>query len=47
MLIDMPNKMKCEFNLWKLKDPQICSLFQKVFKAHVPAMETDMTTTTQ
>ena len=33
--------------VWKLRDPQTCSLFQEVFKAHVPAVETEAATTTE
>ena len=33
--------------VWKLRDPQTCSRFQEVFKAHVPAVETEGATTTE
>ena len=51
MMIDMPPKIKGKFtphpNVWKLRDPQMCSRFQEVFKAHVPAVETEAATTTE
>ena len=33
--------------MWKLRYPQTCSRFQEVFKAHVPAVETEVATTTE
>ena len=33
--------------VWKLRDPQTCSRFQEVFKAHVTAVETEAATTTE
>ena len=51
MMIDMPPQIKCKFTprpkVWKLRDPQTCSRFQEVFKAHVPAVETEAATTTE
>ena len=51
MMIDMPSQIKCKFiprpKVWKLRDPQTCSWFQEVFKAHVPAVETEAATTTE
>ena len=51
MMIDMPPQIKRKFTprpkVWKLRDPQTCSLFQEVFKAHVPAVETEAATTTE
>ena len=48
-MIDMPAKIKRKFTprpkVWKLRDPQTCSPFQEVFKAHVPAVETEAATT--
>ena len=32
--------------VWKLRDPQMRSRFQEVFKAHVPAVETEAATST-
>ena len=51
MMIDMPPQIKRKFTprpkVRKLRDPQTCSRFQKVFKAHVPAVETEGATTTE
>ena len=51
MMIDMPPKIKPKFTprpkVWKLRDPQTCSWFQEVFKAHVPAVETEAASTTE
>ena len=51
MMIDMPPQIKRKSTqrpkVWKLIDPQTCSRFQEVFKAHVPAVETEMATTTE
>ena len=51
MMIDMPPQIKHKFTprlkVWKLRDPQTCSRFQEVFKAHVPAVETEASTTTE
>ena len=51
MMIDMPPQIKRKFTprpkVWKLRDPQTCSRFQEVFKAHVPAVETEESTTTE
>ena len=51
MMIDMPPQIKRKFTprpkVWKLRDPQTCSRFQEVFKAHVPAVETVAATTTE
>ena len=51
MMIDMPPQIKRKFTprpkVWKLRDPQTCSRFQEVFKAHVPAVETEAPTTTE
>ena len=51
MMIDMPPQIKHKFTprpkVWKLRDPQTCSRFQEVFKAHVPALETEAATTTE
>ena len=51
MMIDMLPQIKRKFTpppkVWKLRDPQTCSRFQEVFKAHVPAVETDAATTTE
>ena len=51
MMIDMPPKIKRQFTprpkVWKLRDPQTCSQFQEVYKAHVPAVETEAATTTE
>ena len=51
MMIDMPPQIKHKFTprpkVWKLRDPQTCSRFQEVFKAHVPAVETEAATTTE
>ena len=50
-MIDMPPQIKRKFTprpkVWKLRDPQTCSRFQEVFKAHVPAVETEAATTTE
>ena len=50
MMIDMPPQIKRKFTphpkVWKLRDPQTCSRFQEVFKAHVPTVETEAATTT-
>ena len=51
MMIDMPPQIKHKFTsppkVWKLRDPQTCSRFQEVFKAHVPDVETEAATTTE
>ena len=51
MMIDMPPQIKRKFTprpkVWKLRDPQTCSRFQEVFKAHVPSVETEVATTTE
>ena len=51
MMIDMPPQIKRKFTprpkVWKLRDPQTCSRFQEVFKAHVPTVETEAATTTE
>ena len=51
MMIDMPPQIKRKFTprlkVWKLRDPQTCSPFQEVLKAHVPAVETEVATTTE
>ena len=51
MMIDMPPQFKSKFiqhpKVWKFRDPQTCSRFQEVFKAHVPAVETEGATTTE
>ena len=51
MMIDMPPKIKRKFTprpkVLKLRDPQTCSRFQEVFKAHVPAVETEAATTNE
>ena len=51
MMIDMPPQIKRKFTprpkVWKLRDPQTCSRFQEVFKAHVRAVETKVATTTE
>ena len=51
MMIDMLPQIKRKFTprpkVWKLRDPQTCSWFQEVFKAHVPAVETEAATTTE
>ena len=51
MMIDMPPQIKRKFTphpkMWKLRDPQTCSRFQEVFKAHVPAVETEAATSTE
>ena len=51
MMIDMPPQIKCKFTqrpkVKKLRDPQTCSPFQEVFKAHVPEVETEAATTTE
>ena len=51
MMIDKPPQIKRKFTprpkVWKLRDPQTCSRFQEVFKAHVPAVETEAATTTE
>ena len=48
-MIDMPPQIKRKFTpgpkVWKLKYPRRCSCFQEVFKAHVPAVETEEATT--
>ena len=48
MMIDMPPQIKGKFTprpkVWKLRDPQTCSRFQEVFKAHVSAVEAATTT---
>ena len=51
IMIDMPPKIKRRFTprpkVWKLRDPQTCSRFQEVIKAHVSAVETEAATTTE
>ena len=51
MMIDMPPQIKRKFTprpkVWKLRDPQTYSRIQEVFKAHVPAVETEEATTTE
>ena len=51
MMIEMPPQIKRKFTprpkVWKLRDPQTCSRFQEVFKAHVPAVETEAATTSE
>ena len=51
MMIDMPPQIKRKFTprpkVWKLRDPQTCSRFQEVFKAHVPTVEFEAATTTE
>ena len=51
MMIDMPPQIKRKFTprpkVWKLRDPQTCSRFHEVFKAHVSAVETEAATTTE
>ena len=51
MMIDTPPKIKRKFTprpkVWKLRDSQKCSRFQEVFKAHVPAVETEGATTSE
>ena len=51
MMIDMPPQIKRKFTprpkVWKLRDPQTCSRFQEVIKAHVPAVETEAATTSE
>ena len=51
MIIDKPPQIKRKFTPhpkeWKLRDLQTCSRFQEVFKAHVPAVETEAATTTE
>ena len=51
MMIDMPPQILRKFTphpkVWKLRNPKMCSPFQEVFKAHVPAVETEATTTTE
>ena len=51
MMIDMLPQIKCKFTprkkVLKLRDPQMCSRFQEVFKAHVPAVETEAETSTE
>ena len=51
MMIDMPPQIKRKFTprpkVWKLRDPQTCSRFQEVFKAHVPPVETEAATSTE
>ena len=50
-MIDMPSPIKRKFTprpkVWKLRDPQTCNRFQEVFKANVPAVETEAATTTE
>ena len=50
-IIDMPPQIKCKFTphpkVWKLRNPQTCSRFQELFKAHVPTVETEAATTTE
>ena len=50
-ITDMAPQIKCKFTprskVWKLRNPQTCSRFQEVFKAHVPAVETEAATTTE
>ena len=49
MMINMPSQIKHKFNtrpkVWKLRDPQTCSRFQEVFKAHT--VEKKEATTTE
>ena len=47
MMIDMPPQITPHTKVWKLRDPQTCSRFKEVFKAHVPAVETEAATTTE
>ena len=51
MMFDMPPKIKHKYTprpkVWKLRDPQMCSHFQEVFKAHVHVVETEAATTMQ
>ena len=51
MMIDMLPQIKCKFTsrkkVLKLRDPHMCSRFQEVFKAHVPAVETEAETSTE
>ena len=51
MMIDMPPQIKRKLTprpkVWRLRDPQTCSRFQEVFKAHVPTVETEAATTTE
>ena len=51
MMIDMLPKIKHKFTpclkVWKLRDPQTCRRFQEVFKAYVPAQDTEAATTTE
>ena len=51
MMIDMPPQIKRKFTpspkVWKLRYPQKCSRFQEVYKAHMPAVETEAATTTE
>ena len=51
MMIDMPPQIKHKFTpgpkVWKLRDPQTCSQFQEVLKAHVSAVETEAATSTE
>ena len=51
MMIDMPLQIKSKFTrppkVLKLRDPQACSRFKEVFRAHVPAVETEVATTTE
>ena len=50
MMIDMPPQIKRKFTprpkVWTLRDPQTCSRFQEVFKAHVPTVVTEVATIT-
>ena len=50
MMIDIPPQSKCKLTphpkVWKLRDPQTCSRFQEVFKAHTKAVETEAASTT-
>ena len=51
MKIDMPPQIQRKFTprtkVWKLRDPETSTRFQKVFKAHVPAVKTEAATTTE
>ena len=50
MMIDIPPQIKCKLTphpkVWKLRDPQTCSRFQEVFKAHTKVEETEAASTT-
>ena len=50
MMIDRPPKSSANSpcpKVWKLRDPQRYSQFQEVIKAHLPAVETGVATTTE